>query len=81
MRFSPPDGAGSKTAGSKTLSIEACVTQAKAAAGNGDILLRGAADAQKCLRASLLDEMEVQSGEGAVPHLRYRARQPIPWTK
>ncbi|MBW8803723.1 MAG: hypothetical protein JF587_07660 [Catenulisporales bacterium] len=75
MRFSPPDGAGSKT-----LSIEACVTQAKAAAGDADILLRGAAGAQKCLRASLLAEMELRSG-GAAPHLRYRARQPIPWTK
>lgn len=40
--------------------IESCVSQAKAAAGGRDILLHGAATAQKCLRAGLLDEMELQ---------------------
>jgi dihydrofolate reductase len=40
--------------------IESCVAQAKAAAGDRDILLHGAAVAQECLRAGLLDEMELQ---------------------
>jgi dihydrofolate reductase len=35
-------------------------SQAKAAAGGRDILLHGAATAQECLRAGLLDEMELQ---------------------
>jgi dihydrofolate reductase len=39
--------------------IESCVAQAKAAAGDRDILLHGAATAQECLRAGLLDEMEL----------------------
>ena len=39
--------------------IESCVAQAKAAGGR-DILLHGAATAQECLRAGLLDEMELQ---------------------
>ena len=37
--------------------IASCVEQAKAAAGDRDILLHGAAIAQECLRAGLLDEM------------------------
>jgi dihydrofolate reductase len=40
--------------------IGSCVAQAKAAAGGHDILLHGAAIAQECLRAGLLDEMELQ---------------------
>jgi dihydrofolate reductase len=40
--------------------IESCVAQARAAAGDRDILLHGAATAQECLRAGLLDEMELQ---------------------
>ena len=40
--------------------IASCVAQAKAAAGGRDILLHGAATAQACLRADLLDEMELQ---------------------
>ena len=40
--------------------IESCVAQARAAAGGRDILLHGAAIAQECLRAGLLDEMELQ---------------------
>jgi dihydrofolate reductase len=40
--------------------IESCVAQAKAAAGGRDILLHGAAVAQECLRARLLDEMQLQ---------------------
>lgn len=39
--------------------IRSCVEQAKAAAGDSDILLHGAATAQECLRAGLLDEMEL----------------------
>lgn len=40
--------------------IESCVAQAKSAAGGRDILLHGAATARECLRAGLLDEMELQ---------------------
>jgi dihydrofolate reductase len=40
--------------------IESCVAQAKAAAGDRDILLHGAATAQACVRAGLLDELELQ---------------------
>ena len=39
--------------------IESCVAQAKKAAGNRNVLLHGAYTAQECLRAQLLDEMEV----------------------
>ena len=39
--------------------IASCVAQAKAAAGGRDILLHGAAAAQECLRAGLLDEMQL----------------------
>ena len=39
--------------------IGSCVAQAKAAAGGRDIMLHGAATAQACLRAGLLDEMEL----------------------
>jgi dihydrofolate reductase len=40
--------------------IDSCVAQAKAAAGGRDVMLHGAATAQECLRAGLLDEMELQ---------------------
>ena len=40
--------------------IASCVAQAKAAADGRDILLHGAATAQECLRAGLLDAMELQ---------------------
>ncbi len=40
--------------------IESCVAQARAAAGDRDVLLHGAATAQACLHAGLLDEMELQ---------------------
>ena len=40
--------------------IASCVAQAKAAAGGRDILLHGAATAQECLRAGLLDEIQLQ---------------------
>ncbi len=37
--------------------VESAVAQAKAAAGDKDVLLHGADVAQQCLRAGLLDEM------------------------
>ena len=40
--------------------IESCVRQARAAAAGRDVLLHGAATAQECLRAGLLDVMELQ---------------------
>ncbi len=39
--------------------VRSCVARAKAAAGERDILLHGAVTAQECLRAGLLDEMEL----------------------
>ena len=54
-RPSPPPGHARYV----TDGIESCVAQAKAAAGGRDILLHGAATAQACLRAGLLDEMEL----------------------
>ncbi|MGH3343815.1 MAG: dihydrofolate reductase family protein [Carbonactinosporaceae bacterium] len=43
-----------------TEGIHAAVAQAKAAAGAKDVLLHGADTSQRCLRAGLLDEMEIQ---------------------
>jgi dihydrofolate reductase len=43
-----------------TEGIEATVAQAKAAAGDRDVLVHGAEAAQHCLRAGVLDEMEIQ---------------------
>jgi dihydrofolate reductase len=40
--------------------IAACVEQAKAAAGERDVLLHGAYTAQECLKAGLLDVLEIQ---------------------
>jgi dihydrofolate reductase len=40
--------------------IESCVAQAKAAAGDRDVLLHGAYTAQECLRAGVLDVLEIQ---------------------
>jgi dihydrofolate reductase len=53
----PPRGAAVITF--VTDGIEAAVTQAKAAAGEQDVMLHGADTAQRCLRAGLLDEMEI----------------------
>lgn len=39
--------------------IESCVAQAKAAAGTRDVMLHGAYTARECLRAGLLDELEI----------------------
>jgi dihydrofolate reductase len=53
----PPRGAATITF--VTDGIESAVAQAKAAAGSRDVLLHGADTAQRCLRAGLLDEMEI----------------------
>ena len=39
--------------------IASCVVQAKAAAGDRDVMMHGAAAAQECLRAGLLDELQL----------------------
>ncbi len=39
--------------------IESAVRQAKAAAGDRDVMMHGADTAQRCLRAGLLDELEI----------------------
>ena len=43
-----------------TEGIEACVERAKAAAGDRDVMLHGAYTAQECLKAGLLDALEIQ---------------------
>jgi dihydrofolate reductase len=43
-----------------TEGIEACVEQAKAAAGDRDVMLHGSYTAQECLKAGLLDVLEIQ---------------------
>ena len=53
----PPPGPAKVTY--VTDGIESAVAQAKAAAGDRNILLHGAETAQHCLRAGLLDEMEI----------------------
>ena len=40
--------------------IESCVRQAKAAAGGRDVMLHGAYTGQECLRAGVLDRIEIQ---------------------
>ncbi len=40
--------------------IESCVEHAKAAAGDRDVMLHGADTAQECLRARVLDVLEIQ---------------------
>lgn len=55
-----PDEPAPESARYVTDGIESRVAQAKAAAGGRDILLHGAAAAQECLRAGLLDAMELQ---------------------
>jgi len=40
--------------------IESCVEQAKAAAGGRDVLLHGAYTARECLKAGLLDVIDIQ---------------------
>ena len=60
LTHSAPDQPAPGHARYVTDGIESCVAQAKAAAGDRDILLHGAATAQECLRAGLLDEMALQ---------------------
>ena len=59
LTHAAPDEAAPGHARYVTDGIETCVAQAKAAAGGRDILLHGAAIAQECLCAGLLDEMEL----------------------
>jgi dihydrofolate reductase len=40
--------------------IQACVKRAKAAAGDRDVMLHGAYTAQECLKAGVLDVLEIQ---------------------
>ena len=56
---SPPPGPPPGNVRFVTDGIASCVAQAKAAAGERDVLLHGATTAQECLRAGLLDEMEM----------------------
>jgi dihydrofolate reductase len=57
----PPDDppSGPATVTYVTDGIESAVAQAKAAAGDRNVLLHGADTAQRCLHAGLLDEMEI----------------------
>jgi dihydrofolate reductase len=59
LTHAAPDEPAPGSARYVTDGIESCVAQAKTAAGGRDILLHGAATAQECLRARLLDEMEL----------------------
>ncbi|HZO65706.1 MAG TPA: dihydrofolate reductase family protein [Kribbellaceae bacterium] len=59
LTHAAPDEPAPGSARYVTDGIESCVAQAKAAASDRDILLHGAATAQECLRAGLLDEMEL----------------------
>jgi dihydrofolate reductase len=43
-----------------TEGIVACVEQAKVAAGDRDVMLHGAFTAQECLKAGVLDALEIQ---------------------
>ncbi|SHN75332.1 dihydrofolate reductase family protein [Cryptosporangium aurantiacum] len=58
LTHAPPDEPAPGSARYVT-DVESCVRQAKAAAGGRDIMVHGAATAQACLRAGLLDELEV----------------------
>jgi dihydrofolate reductase len=60
LTHAAPDEPAPGSARYVTDGIESCVAQAKAAAGDRDIMLHGAATAQECLRAGLLDAMELQ---------------------
>lgn len=53
----PPTGAATITY--VTDGIESVVAQAKAAAGDRNVMMHGADTAQRCLRAGVLDEMEI----------------------
>ena len=60
--------------------VESAMTQAKQAAGDADVLVHGAALAQSCLRAGVLDELEIHLiplllGEGRPLFATERARR------
>lgn len=59
LTHAAPDEPAPGSARYVTDGVESCVAQAKAAAGGRDIMMHGAATAQACLRAGLLDEMEL----------------------
>jgi len=59
LTHAAPDGPAPGSVRYVTDGIESCVAHAKAAAGGRDIMMHGAATAQACLRAGLLDEMEL----------------------
>jgi dihydrofolate reductase len=60
LTHTAPDEPAPGSAVYVTDGIRSCVARAKAAAGDRDIMLHGAATAQECLRAGLLDEMQLQ---------------------
>ena len=60
LTHTAPDEPAPGSAHYVTDGIRSCVTRATAAAGDRDVLLHGAATAQECLRAGLLDEIELQ---------------------
>lgn len=64
----PPGGVRFVTDG-----IESCAGQAKAAAGDRDVMLHGACTARECLRARVLDVLEIQ----LVPVLSGQGRRPF----
>ena len=51
--------------------IESCVAQAKAAAGDRNVLVHGAVTAQECLRAGVLDELQIH----LIPFLQGRGHR------
>jgi dihydrofolate reductase len=51
--------------------IESCVAQAKAVAGDRNVLVHGAVTAQECLRAGVLDELQIH----LIPFLQGRGRR------
>jgi len=55
-----PDGTHAGDVRFVTDGIESCVAQAKAAAGDRDVLLHGAYTARECLLARVLDVLEIQ---------------------
>ena len=48
-----------------------CAAQAKAAAGDRNVLVHGAVTAQECLRAGVLDELHID----LIPFLQGRGRR------
>jgi hypothetical protein len=56
----------------------ACVEQAKAAAGDRDVMMHAAYTARECLRARVLDVLEIQLVRAlespSALHLRYEVR-------